>query len=111
MIAVFWLKLDTWPRSAILDLPFIARGPRPVLPTSLTGDVTLKLTRDNRDEAEQFPLLLAISIARNMQYVANFFFFNFLLEICFPYSLLQPVVHCLPFLLQGQGSSHSTPSV
>ena len=41
-----WLKLDTWPCSSILDLPFIARSPRPVLPTSFAGDVTSKLTGD-----------------------------------------------------------------
>ena len=40
-----WLKLDTWPRSAILDLPFIARRPRRVLPTSFTADVMSKLAR------------------------------------------------------------------
>ena len=35
MVAVFRLKLDTLPRSAILDLLFIARRPGRVLPTSL----------------------------------------------------------------------------
>ena len=33
---LFWLELDTWPRSAISDLLFIARRPRRVLPTSFT---------------------------------------------------------------------------
>ena len=46
----FWLKLDTWPRSAILDLLFIARRPRRVLPSSFTGDITTKLTGDNRGQ-------------------------------------------------------------
>ena len=27
MVAYFWLKLDTWPRYAILDLQFIGRRP------------------------------------------------------------------------------------
>ena len=41
-----WLKLDIWPRTAILDLPFIiARRPRRVLPKSFTADVTPKLAR------------------------------------------------------------------
>ena len=46
-----WLKLDTWPHSAILDLPFIARHLGRVLPTSFTGDVTSKLARMTGDEA------------------------------------------------------------
>ena len=50
-----WLKLDTWPRSAILDLPFIARRPRWVLPTSFTADVTSKLTRDDWGRGCKFP--------------------------------------------------------
>ena len=47
MVAVFWLKLDTWPRSVILDLLFIARHPRQVLPTSFTGNITSKLGGDD----------------------------------------------------------------
>ena len=43
----FLLKLDTGCCSTILDLPFIARRPRRVFPTSFTGDVTLKLARNN----------------------------------------------------------------
>ena len=42
----FWLKSDTWPCSAILDLPFIGRHPRRVLQTSFMADVTAKLTGD-----------------------------------------------------------------
>ena len=47
----FWLKLDTWPRSAILDWPFIVKRPRQVLLTSFTGDVTSKLIMMTGDEA------------------------------------------------------------
>ena len=47
--------MDSSPGSAILDLPFIARRPRRVLPTSFTGDVTLKLAGMTGDEAELDP--------------------------------------------------------
>ena len=53
-LSEYWttlLKLDSSPGSAILDLPFIARRPRRVLPTSFTGDVTLKLAGTTGDEA------------------------------------------------------------
>ena len=39
-------------RDSEKDLPFIARRPRRVLPTSFTGDVTLKLARTTGDEAD-----------------------------------------------------------
>ena len=48
---IFSLKLDSSPDSAILDFPFIARRPSRVLPTSFTGDVTLKLAGTTGDEA------------------------------------------------------------
>ena len=43
--------MDSSPGSAILDLLFIARRPRRVLPTSFTGDVTLKPAGRTGDEA------------------------------------------------------------
>ena len=45
------LKLYKWPRSASLDLLFIARHLRRVLPTSFMADVTSNLPGTTGDEA------------------------------------------------------------
>ena len=75
-----WLKLDTWPRSAILDLPFIAGRPGRVLPTSFTADFTSKLARDDwersckpprlvrRKEKDELPNYIINSIKKNSRY-------------------------------------------
>ena len=55
----FWLKLDTSPRSAILDFPSIIRR---VLPTSYTGDATLKLADNKSDRGCVFVMFAVVFV-------------------------------------------------
>ena len=109
MVPFFGLKLDTWPCFAILDLPFIARHPRRVLPTSFTGDVTTKLAGATGVGAEKIHFLCTLQ--PNHTHQAPRSFIRFIIACTFLCGFLLEYASCTPATSSGEGSSSSSSSL